>query len=391
MRYNFDEAPCRENTSCLKWDKREEVFGRADVIPMWIADMDFRTPPFIIEALRGRLDHDILGYSYRPDSYFESFINWVSALHRWEIHKEWIEFSPGVVPALNLCTHAYTSPGDEIIIQPPVYPPFFGAVNDHGRKLVFNQLVETAEGFRIDFEGLRKAITPKTRMLILSNPHNPVGRVWTRNELTELAEICSEKGIVILSDEIHSDLLLPGAKHVPLASVSEKAAAVTVTCMAPSKTFNLAGLSTSSMIISDPGLMEKYRKTLIGLHMHLGNIFGNVASEAAYTHGREWLAQLMDYVEGNVDLVMDFCRDRLPVIKPVRPEATYMIWLDCRAMGMNGPELNRLFVDEAGVGMNEGSRFGPGGEGFMRMNLACPRATVLRALEQIENAIKNKG
>ena len=391
MRYNFDEAPCRENTSCLKWDKREEVFGRADVIPMWIADMDFRTPPFIIEALRGRLDHDILGYSYRPDSYFESFINWVSALHRWEIHKEWIEFSPGVVPALNLCTHAYTSPGDEIIIQPPVYPPFFGAVNDHGRKLVFNQLVETAEGFRMDFNGLRKAIRPNTRMLILSNPHNPVGRVWTRDELTELAEICSEKGIVILSDEIHSDLLLPGAKHVPLASVSEKAASVTVTCMAPSKTFNLAGLSTSSMIISDRGLMEKYRKTLVGLHMHLGNIFGNVASEAAYTHGREWLVQLMNYIEGNVDLVMDFCRDRLPVIRPVRPEATYMIWLDCRAMGMNGPELNRFFVDEAGVGMNEGSRFGPGGEGFMRMNLACPRATVLRALEQIENAIKNKG
>lgn len=391
MRYNFDEAPCRENTSCLKWDKREEVFGRADVIPMWIADMDFRTPPFIIEALRGRLDHDILGYSYRPDSYFESLIKWVSALHGWEILKEWIEFSPGVVPALNLCTHAYTSPGDEIIIQPPVYPPFFGAVNDHGRKLVFNQLVETAEGFRMDFNGLRKAISPKTRMLILSNPHNPVGRVWTRAELTELAEICSEKGIVILSDEIHSDLLLPGAKHVPLASVSEKAAAVTVTCMAPSKTFNLAGLSTSSMIISDPGLMEKYRKTLVGLHMHLGNIFGNVASEAAYTHGREWLEQLMNYIEGNVDLVMDFCRDRLPVIRPVRPEATYMIWLDCRAMGMNGPELNRFFVDEAGVGMNEGSRFGPGGEGFMRMNLACPRATVLRALEQIENAIKNKG
>lgn len=391
MRYNFDEAPCRENTSCLKWDKREEVFGRADVIPMWIADMDFRTPPFIIEALRGRLDHDILGYSYRPDSYFESLIKWVSALHGWEILKEWIEFSPGVVPALNLCTHAYTSPGDEIIIQPPVYPPFFGAVNDHGRKLVFNQLVETAEGFRMDFNGLRKAISPKTRMLILSNPHNPVGRVWTRAELTELAEICSEKGIVILSDEIHSDLLLPGAKHVPLASVSEKAAAVTVTCMAPSKTFNLAGLSTSSMIISDPGLMEKYRKTLVGLHMHLGNIFGNVASEAAYTHGREWLEQLMNYIEGNVDLVKDFCRDRLPVIRPVRPEATYMIWLDCRAMGMNGPELNRFFVDEAGVGMNEGSRFGPGGEGFMRMNLACPRATVLRALEQIENAIKNKG
>jgi cystathionine beta-lyase len=391
MRYNFDEAPCRENTDCLKWDKRDEVFGRPDVIPMWIADMDFRTPPFIIEALRERLDHEILGYSYRPDTYFESFIDWVSALHGWEISREWIEFSPGVVPALNLCTHAYTSPGDDIIIQPPVYPPFFGAVNDHGRRLVYNPLVETTEGFRIDFEGLCGVISPKTKMLILSNPHNPVGRVWTREELFMLAEICHEKGIVILSDEIHSDLVLPGAKHIPLASVSEKAASVTVTCMAPSKTFNLAGLSTSSMIIPDQGLMEKYRKTLVGLHLHLGNIFGNVASEAAYTNGREWLAQLMDYIEANVDLVMNFCRERLPVIRPVRPEATYMIWLDCRAMGMNGPELNRFFVEEAGVGMNEGTRFGPGGEGFMRMNLACPEATVMRALEQIETAIKNKG
>jgi len=391
MRYNFDEAPGRENTDCLKWDKRKEVFGKADVIPMWIADMDFSTPPFIIDALRERLNHEILGYSYRPDSYFDAIISWVSALHQWQIRREWIEFSPGVVPALNICTHAFTSPGDEIIIQPPVYPPFYGAVSDHGRKLVFNPLLETEDGYRMDFEGLKKVITPATRMLILSNPHNPVGRVWTRQELNELAEICHEKDIVILSDEIHSDLLLPGVKHVPVASVSERAASVTVTCMAPSKTFNLAGLSTSSMIISDPGLMEKYRTTLTGLHMHLGNIFGNVASEAAYTHGREWLEQLMLYVEGNVDLVIDFCREHLPVIRPVRPEATYMIWLDCRSMGMTGDELNRFFVESAGVGMNEGSRFGPGGEGFMRMNLACPRATVKRALEQIETAIKNKG
>ena len=391
MTYNFDETPARENTDCLKWDKRDEVFGRADVIPMWIADMDFSTPPFIIEALRERLNHEILGYSFRPDSYFDSFINWVSELHGWEIQQEWIEFSPGVVPALNLCTLAYTSPGDEIIIQPPVYPPFFGAVNDHGRKLVFNPLLETDKGWIMDFDGLRRAITSHSRMLILSNPHNPVGRAWTREELNELAEICHEKGIIILSDEIHSDLMLPGVDHTPLASLSEKTASITVTCMAPSKTFNLAGLSTASMIISDPGLMEKYRQTLVGLHMHLGNVFGNVASEAAYTHGREWLAQLMSYLEGNVELVIDFCRERLPQIRPVRPEATYMIWLDCRPMGLNSSELNRFFVGQAGVGMNEGSRFGPGGEGFMRMNLACPRATVKQAMEQIETAIKNAG
>lgn len=391
MTYNFDEAPDRQNTDCLKWDKREEVFGRADVIPMWIADMDFPTPPFIIEALRERLDHEILGYSYRPDSYFESFIRWLSDIYGWEIRRELIEFSPGVVPALNMCTLAYTAPGDEIIIQPPVYPPFFGAVNDHGRNLVFNPLIETGKGWIMDFEGLRRAITSRTRMLILSNPHNPVGRAWRHEELHELAEICHEKGIIILSDEIHSDLTMPGIKHVPLASVSEKAASITVTCMAPSKTFNLAGLTTSSMIIPDPLLMEKFRKTLVGLHVHLGNIFGNVASEAAYTHGREWLGQMVRYVESNINLVMDFCRDRLPQIRPVRPEATYMIWLDCRAMGMDGQGLNRFFVEEAGVGMNEGSRFGPGGEGFMRMNLACPQATVVRALKQIENAINKKG
>jgi cystathionine beta-lyase len=391
MTYNFDEAPVRENSNCLKWDKREEVFGRADVIPMWIADMDFSTPPFIIEALRERLNHEILGDSYRPDAYFNSFIRWASEMYEWEIRREWIEFSPGVVPALNMCTLAYTSPGDEIIIQPPVYPPFYGAVNDHGRKLVFNPLLETDKGWIMDFEGLRRAITSPSRMLILSNPHNPVGRAWTREELNQLAEICHEKGIIILSDEIHSDLTLPGVKHVPLASISEKAASITVTCMAPSKTFNLAGLSTSSVIISDPELMEKYRHTLVGLHMHLGNIFGNIASEAAYTHGRAWLAELMHYVEGNVDLVMNFCHDRLPQIRPVRPEATYMIWLDCRAMGLNSTELNRFFVEQAGVGMNEGFRFGPGGEGFMRMNLACPRATVKKALEQIETAIKTAG
>jgi len=240
----------------------------------------------------------------------------------------------------------------------------------------------------MDTEGLRKLITPATRMLILSSPHNPVGRAWRREELEELVEICHEKGVVILSDEIHCDLMLPGFSHLPLASLSEKAASITVTCMAPSKTFNLAGLSTSTMIIPDPVLRERYRKTLVGLHLHLGNIFGNVAAEAAWTHGHEWVEALMRYVQGNVDLVTDYCRDRLPQIMPVQPEATYMIWLDCREMRLSGKELKRFFVEKAGVGMNEGSTFGPGGEGFMRMNLACPRSVVERALTQIENAIR---
>lgn len=378
----------RENSSCIKYDFRDKVFGRSDVIPMWVADMDFRTPSFITEALASRLKHEIFGYSYRPDAYFSSFIAWLADRHGWAVRREWTEFSPGVVPALNMCTLAYTDPGDEIIIQPPVYTPFHGAVTDHGRRLVFNNLSETPEGWVMDIEGLRRVITPATRMLILSNPHNPVGRAWRREELEEIVEVCHEKRMVIVSDEIHSDLVLPGYKHIPLASISDKAASLTVTCMAPSKTFNLAGFSTSSMIIPDPVLMEKYRRTLVGMHLHLGNIFGNVASEAAYTHGHEWLKEMMKYVQGNVDRVMDFCREHLPQIKPVRPEATYMIWLDCRGMRLDGAGLQEFFVEKAGVGMNEGSRFGPGGEGFMRMNLACPRSVVEKALRQIESAIK---
>ena len=387
LMWNFDEEINRENTSCIKYDLREEVFGRADVIPMWVADMDFKTPSFITDALASRLKHEILGYTFRSDSYFNSIIKWIYDRHGWKINREWIEFSPGVVPALNMCTLAYTKKGEGIIIQPPVYTPFHAAAKDHGRKLLFNKLLDQGGNWMMDIDGLSKLITPATKMIIISNPHNPVGRVWQLNELTELVDICYEKGIIILSDEIHSDLILPGYRHIPLASISQKAASVTVTCMAPSKTFNLAGLSTSSMIISDPDLGEKYRKTLIGLHMHLGNIFGNIASEAAYTYGRAWLDELIVYIQGNVDLVMNYCREHLPQIKPVKPEATYMIWLDCRSMDMSGTELQRFFVDKAGVGMNEGSLFGPGGEGFMRMNLACPRTIVEKALRKIDSAI----
>lgn len=390
LMWNFDEAVPRENTDCIKYDKRKEVFGNPDVIPMWVADMDFRTPPCVTEAIKDRLNHEIFGYSFRPDSYFESFIRWVKNRHDWTISQEWIEFSPGVVPALNLCTLAFTDKGDEIIIQPPVYTPFHAAVTDHGRKLIYNNLIERDGRWTMDYNGLRSLISPSTKMITISNPHNPVGRAWTSEELEELVEVCYGKGIVILSDEIHSDLILEGHKHIPVASLSEKAASITVTCMAPSKTFNLAGLSTSSVIISDPVLREKYKKVLVGMHLHLGNLFGNIASEAAYTHGAEWLTTMLAYVKGNAELVMSFCNQHLPEIKPVMPEATYMMWLDCRQMKMNGAELQRFFVEEAGVGMNEGSAFGPGGEGFMRINLACPKSTVQAALNKIKEAYKRK-
>jgi len=387
MNWNFDEEVSREGTDCIKYDLREDVFGRKDVIPMWVADMDFRTPGFITGKLRLRLDHEIYGYSFRPPEYYNSIIKWYSARHNWQIEKENICFCPGIVPALNLCTLAFTRPGDSIIVQPPVYFPFFSAVESHGRKLVYNQLLERDGKWSMDLDSLAASVTEDTKMIIISSPHNPVGRVWVRGELEKLADICLRNKIIILSDEIHCDLVLPGFYHTPVAKISEDIADITVTCISPSKTFNLAGLPTASVIISNPVLRKYFNRKVESLHLGNGNIFGTVASVAAYSEGSEWLDALMEYIEGNVNLVTGYCRELIPEILPVRPEATYMIWLDCRKFAMSGKELQSFFVNKAGVGMNEGSTFGPGGEGFMRMNLAAPRSKVEKAMQQIEKAV----
>ncbi len=389
MKWNFDEEIRREGTSCIKYDLRKEVFGTDSVIPMWVADMDFRTPDFIIKSLRKRLDHEILGYTFRPPEYNSSIIGWFQKRHNWRIESEWISFCPGVVPSLNLCTLAFTRPGDSIIVQPPVYFPFFWAVESHGRNLIMNQLKEVNGRWEMDFDSLEKSITAGTKMIIISNPHNPVGRVWTPEELTRLAEICLKNNILLLSDEIHCDLMLPGNIHTPVAVLSDKISDITVTCIAPSKTFNLAGLSTSSVIISNPVLRKYFNSRIEHLHIGNGNIFGTIASISAYSEGYEWLYSLMEYVSGNVDLVVDYCRDHIPEITPVRPEATYMIWLDCRKLGKGGKELHDFFIREAGVGMNEGSTFGPGGEGFMRMNVATTLGKVRLALGQMEKAVSS--
>lgn len=387
MYRNFDEFVPREGTDCLKYDRRADVFGSDDVIPMWIADMDFKTPDFIISALRKRLDHEIMGYSYRPEKYYKSIVSWQKRRHNWEIEEEWICFSPGIVPALNLCTLAFTRPGDSVIIQPPVYTPFFPAVESHGRNLVYNQLIEKDGRWTMDFDSLEKSLSPEVKMIIISNPHNPVGRSWTREELAKLADICLRNNILILSDEIHCDLVLPGFRHTPVASLSEKIANITVTCIAPSKTFNLAGLSTSSVIISNPVLRKYFRSKVEHLHIEHGNIFGTVASTAAYSEGEEWLSQLLDYLKGNAEYAVEFCRKNIPEIVPVVPEATYMIWLDCRKLGLNNEGISDFFVKKAKTGLNEGTSFGPGGEGFMRMNLATTRVVVKKAFDQIAHAV----
>jgi len=388
MKWNFDEEVVREGTFCVKYDLRKQVFGSADLIPMWVADMDFRTPDFIINALRKRLSHELMGYTFHPREYFSSIAGWLRERHGWEVPEDWICFCPGIVPALNLCTLAFTRPGDSIVIQPPVYTPFFDAVENHGRYLILNQLVFSDGKWRMDLKSLRRVITPDTRMIIISNPHNPVGRSWNSDELSELADICLENNTLILSDEIHCDLVLPGYRHTPLAGISSKTSGITVTCLAPSKTFNVAGLSTSSVVISNPVLRKYFKSKIEHLHIGNGNIFGTVSSVAAYSEGREWLSELLDYIEGNISYVIKYCSEHIPEIVPVRPEATYLIWLDCRKLGMTGKEMEEFFVRKAGVGLNEGSAFGPGGEGFMRMNLGTTRRKVTQAMEQIRNAVE---
>ena len=385
--WNFDEPVNREGTNCIKYDLREDTFGMKSIIPMWVADMDFRTPDFIVSAMQERLNHPIYGYTFRPPEYFSSIMQWHEKRHKWKIEKEWICFTPGVVPALNICTLAFTRPGDSIIVQPPVYFPFFSAVGSHNRKLVYNQLIQSEEGWKMDFDALEKIIDSSTRMIIISNPHNPIGRVWSQNELSRLAEICIRNKILIVSDEIHCDLVMPGFSHTPVATLAAEVAGNTITCLSPSKTFNLAGLSTSSVIISDHELRKSFVRTLESLHIGNGNIFGTTASIAAYSQGYDWLFALLDYIDMNIDYADDYFRKMIPEIIPVKPEATYMIWLDCRKLGMTGKELRDFFVKNAGVGMNEGASFGPGGDGFMRMNLATNRQIIIKALEQIENAV----
>jgi cystathionine beta-lyase len=385
--WNFDEPAGREGTDCIKYDRREETFGVKDIIPMWVADMDFNTPDFVVESLQKRLEHQIYGYSFRSSEYFQSMISWIKTRHNWTVEKEWISFSPGIVPALNFCTLAFTQPGDSIIVQPPVYFPFFSAAESHGRNLIYNRLTESEGKWNMDYNSLIAGIDSKTKMIIISNPHNPVGRVWTPEELNNLADICLKNNILIISDEIHCDLVLPGFTHTPMASLSEKIAENTVTLIAPSKTFNLAGLSTSSVIIKNPVLRKSFNRIVDNLHVGNGNIFGNTASIAAYTKGHKWLDALLDYIDNNIEFVKDYCGKMIPEIIPVQPEATYMIWLDCRRFGMSGKDLQNFFVHKAGVGMNEGSTFGPGGEGFMRMNLGTTHQTVMKAMEQIERAV----
>jgi cystathionine beta-lyase len=381
MQSDFDLVLQRENTNCVKFDIRQQIFGRADVIPMWVADMDFPVPPFVAEAIQKRAEHPVYGYSIIPDSYNQAVIEWQKRRKGWEIQKEWILFSPGVVTGLNIIVQAMTEPGEKIIIQPPVYFPFFSCVEYNGRKLLLNQLIEKDGVYSIDFEDLENKMKDGARMLILCNPHNPVSRCWTREELEWIGAKSLEHGVIVVSDEIHCDLVFEPYRHIPLATISEEISQNTITCIAPSKTFNLAGLFTSSVIISNDSLRRKFKVAAEKVHLS-ANIFGITAAEAAYRQGDDWLGELIQYLKTNVGLVKDYLSVKMPQVLISPAEATYMLWLDFRALGIPAPDLKKRLIEKAGLGFVEGPTFGPGGEGFQRMNIACPRATLEMALER---------
>ena len=381
-KYNFDELIERAGSNCVKYDFRELFFGNPDVLPLWVADMDFRTPDFIVNAIKKRAEHEIFGYSFRSDSYNQSIVNWLKRRHNWEIKPEWISFSPGVVAGFTLAIEAFSKPGDGIIIQPPVYFPFFDSVKGTNREMIENPLRLENGRYYFDFEDLKQKITPETKLLLLSNPQNPGGMAWNKEELSELAQICLDHKILIISDEIHADLIFDEFHHTPLAGISDEFANNCIVCMAPSKTFNTAGLTTSFLIIPNKRHFATYERVMRLPHLHMGNIFGTAALEAAYTEGDEWLAQLLDYLQENYAFLEKFFQDNLPEVNVMKPEATYLIWIDFSAFGLSDDELNQKLID-GGVGLNRGTQFGKEGSGFMRINIGCPRSVLQEALNRI--------
>ena len=388
MKYDFDRVVDRENTGALKHDVLEERYGHADLLPLWVADMDFETPPFIVDAMKERMNHPVFGYTVEPPEYRPSVIRWVKERHGWDIKREWIAYIPGIVKGIGLAINRFTNPGDKIIIQPPVYHPFRMVPEGNGREVVNNPLIEKENGYyKMDFDHLEKIIDEKCKMLILSNPHNPAGIVWSREELARLAEICHRHGILVISDEIHSDMALTGHRHVPFATVSPEAASCSITFAAPSKTFNIAGIVSSYSIVPNDEIREKYYGWLNANELDEAPIFPPIATVAAYTHGKEWMEQMLAYVEKNIEYVVEYCRENIPQIKPLKPQASFLVWLDCRALGLPQEKLVELFVEKAKLALNDGAMFGPGGEGFMRLNVGTPRSVLAEAMSRIQKAV----
>lgn len=388
MAYDFDAIVNRRGTRSYKWDQSERLFGDADILPLWVADMDFTSPPEVERALVERAQQGIYGYTIRMNSYLDAITGWFARRHGWPIRPEWVSDSPGVVTSLALAVECFSEPGQRIIVQPPVYYPFFDVVRMNGRELAYNPLIERNGAFAMDYDHLESLLKEGAAMLLLCNPHNPGGRVWTREELLRLGELCLQYGVTVVSDEIHCDHVYAGHKHIPFASLSDEIAAITLTCLAPSKSFNLPGLQSSFAVTPNDRMRRTFETRVKTLSLHMTNYFAPVATEAAYTHGDRWLDELLVYLQGNIDVAMSFMAQRLPELRPMRPQGTYLLWTDCRALGRGIPELKELMFKRARVAFSEGSVFGKQGEGYLRINLACPRSLLTEALERFAAAVR---
>lgn len=389
MKYNFDEIIDRSGTNCIKTDKLNTVFGRSDLTPLWVADMDFLSPPAVTEALTKRTEHGVFGYTMDYDSYYNSIMGWLDRKHDYKVEKEELTFVPGVVKGFAFAIDTFTLEKDNIIIQPPVYHPFKLVTEAMNRTIIKNPLILENGEYSMDFDGLKSIITEQEcKMLIFCSPHNPVGRVWKKEELEELAEICYDNNILVISDEIHADFTFNGHKHLPFATVSEKARENSITLMAPSKTFNIAGIVSSFAITHNKQIREKFMNYLTPRELNQGTLYAYAATEAAYNHGEEWLEQVTDYVQKNMEFVTEYLKDNIPQIKPIEMESTFLMWLDCRDLGLSHNKVVDLFVNKAKLALNSGAMFGDEGKGFMRLNVGSPLSILKKAMDDLKNAME---
>ena len=384
MTYNFDKIIDRTGSGDLKHGVLKERYGRDDLLPLWVADMDFETPEFITNALRRRLEHSLFGYTVVPDELWTIIIRWIADHHQWQVERQWLTYIPGIVKGIGMAINVFVKEDEKVIIQPPVYHPFRLTPQGNGRKVVFNPLKEKpGGGYEMDFEQLAEVADDKCRLLILSNPHNPAGICWDADTLRRLAHFCFEHNIIVISDEIHSDMALFGNRHTPFATVSDEAAQISITFGAPSKTFNIAGIVSSYAIVPNSTLRRRFYTWLEANELNDPPLFAPIATIAAYQQGEEWRKQMLRYVEDNIRYLEDYCRKNLPAIKPLHPEASFLVWLDCRELGFNHEQLIDLFVNRARLALNDGEMFGTGGQGFMRLNVGTPRAILKEALDRL--------
>lgn len=387
--YDFNKIIDRTGSGDLKHEVLQERYGRADLLPLWVADMDFETPPFITDALRKRLDHSLFGYTVEPKDYWPTVQRWLKDHHQWDVKREWLTYIPGIVKGIGMVVNVFTRPDEKVIIQPPVYHPFRLTPQGNGREVVYNPLRENADGtYSMDFDNLERVADEKCKVLILSNPHNPAGIVWDKDTLARLADFCYDHHILVISDEIHCDMALWDNKHVPFAMASEKAAQCSITFGAPSKTFNIAGIVSSYAIVPNDEIRQKFYSWLTANELNEAPLFSPIATIAAFKEGEAWRKTMLHYVEENILFVEDFCKQHMPQIKPLRPQASFLVWLDCRQLGLSHDQLIDLFVNKAHLALNDGEMFGQGGQGFMRMNVGTPRAILEQALRQLSRALQ---